>query len=102
MVGFSIICDIHDGSSIVSIGMIFDVLDSSVRQVDVVFALHVAVLVPVPFLSKVCVVFVIVDSVLVVEGIWMFVVVFSPTMASSTNSFRTTEGCDALHVAVLV
>merc|ERR1712061_440072 len=84
MFGFTIIFNFHDSSSIVTISMIDHMLDPTIRKVDIILSLHVTSLIASSLLSKVCIVFVIMDSILVVEWVWMFIIILSTT--TMTNS----------------
>merc|ERR1719347_931658 len=49
-----IIFDIHDGATIVAISMVDDMLDSSIRKVDLVLSLDITSLISRPYFTKVC------------------------------------------------
>ena len=90
VVSLSIIFDIHDGATIVTISMVDDMLDSSIRKVDLVLSLDITSLISRPYFTKVCVILVIMNSILEVERIWSLIIMIS-TMSSSysTNSTNT-------------
>merc|ERR1719308_803440 len=87
MVCFSIILDIHDSPSIVSISMVDDMLYSAIRKSHSVFSLYITSLIPCPGLTKVCVILGIMHSILEVERIRTVIV--SLAMTSSNNSSTT-------------
>merc|ERR1719347_1476971 len=82
-----IIFDIHDGATIVAISMVDDMLDSSIRKVDLVLSLDITSLISRSYFTKVCVILVIMNSILEVERIWSLIIMI-PTMYSnySTNT----------------
>ena len=84
-----IIFDIHDGATIVAISMVDDMLDSSIRKVDLVLSLDITSLISRPYFTKVCVILVIMHSILEVERIRLLIVMIS-TMPS-TNSTNTSS-----------
>ena len=88
MLGLSIIPDFHDSSTIVAISMIDNMLDPTIRKVDIILSLHVTSLIASPLLSKVCIVFVIMNSILVVKWVWVLIIILSTTM---TNSIANTS-----------
>merc|ERR1719431_2567480 len=92
VVSLSIIFDIHDGATIVTISMVDDLLDSSIRKVDLVLSLHITSRISRPYFTKVCVILVIMSSILEVEGIWSLIIMIS-TMSSnsSTNSANSSS-----------
>ena len=88
MFGFTIIFNFHDSSSIVTISMIDHMLDPAIREVDIILSLHVTSLIASPLLSKVCIVFVIMNSILIVKWVWVLIIILSTTM---TNSIANTS-----------
>merc|ERR1719430_3063916 len=92
MVSLSIIFDIHDGATIVTISMVDDMLDSSIRKVDLVLSLDITSLVSRPYFTKVCVIFVIMNSILEVERIWSLIIMISAMSSNySTNSTNSSS-----------
>ena len=85
VVSLSIIFDIHDGATIVTISMVDDMLDSSIRKVDLVLSLDITSLISRPYFTKVCVILVIMNSILEVERIWSLIIMIS-TMTSTMTS----------------
>merc|ERR1719430_307821 len=92
VLSLSIIFDIHDGVTIVTISMVDDMLDSSIRKVDLVLSLDITSLISRPYFTKVRVILVIMNSILEVERIWSLIIMIS-TMSStcSTNSTNTSS-----------
>ena len=95
MFGFTIIFNFHDSSSIVTISMIDHMLDPTIRKVDIILSLHVTSLIASSLLSKVCVVLVIMDTILVVKWVWVFIIILPTTMTNSiaNNSSNWTSRC---------
>ena len=88
VVSLSIIFDIHDGATIVTISMVDDMLDSSIRKVDLVLSLDITSLISRPYFTKVCVILVIMNSILEVERIWSLIIMIS-TMSSNSSTNPT-------------
>merc|ERR1719244_817752 len=98
MVCLSIIFDIHDSSTIVPISMVDDMLDPSIRKVNIVLSLNITAFIAISFFTEVCVILVIMHSILEVERIRFFIVIFSamsPTCSTNTSSrSRKAHGWD--------
>merc|ERR1712183_259326 len=65
--------------------MIDDMLDPSIRKVNIVLSLNITSSITSPFFSKVCIILVIMHSILEVERI-RTVVIASPVTSSMTTS----------------
>ena len=76
-----IIANLHDCTTIVPISMVDDMLDPTIRKVDMVLSLNVTSLITRPHFTEVSVILVIMHSVLEMEGIW-FLIIMITTMAS--------------------
>merc|ERR1712098_977732 len=83
VLGLTIISNFHNSSTIVTISMIDHMLDPTIRKVDIVLSLHVTSLIASSLLSKVCVVLVIMDPILVVKWVWVFIIILPITMTNS-------------------
>ena len=81
--GLTIIPNFHDSSTIVTISMIDHMLDPAIRKVDIILSFHVTSLIASSLLSKVCVVLVIMDSILVVKWVWVLIIILPTTMTNS-------------------
>merc|ERR1719308_612731 len=90
MMCFSIIFDLHDSTTIVTIGMVDDVLDPSIRKVYIILSLDITSFITISFFPKVCVILVIMDSILEVERIRLFIVMIS-TMPSNSSPNTTSR-----------
>merc|ERR1719308_775321 len=88
MVGLSIICDLHDSTTVVTISMVDDMLDPSIRKVNMILSLNITSCVTISFFTEVCVIFVIMHSILEVERI-RTVVISSPMTTSMTTTMTT-------------
>ena len=95
VLGLSVIPNFHDSSTIVTISMIDHMLDPTIRKVDIILSLHVTSLIASSLLSKVCVVLVIMDSILVMERVWVLIIILPTTMTNSVanNSSNWTSRC---------
>ena len=92
MVSLSTVLNLHDSTTIVTISMIDNVLNTSIREVDGVLPLHVTTLITISLLMKVCVVLVVMHSILKVEGISMLIIMISTmTMRIITSRCRVAE-----------
>merc|ERR1719320_579201 len=85
MMCFSIIFDLRDSTTIVTISMIDDMLDPSIGKVYIILSLNITSFIARPFLTKVCVILVIMDSILEVKRIRLLIVMIS-TMSTNTSS----------------
>merc|ERR1712215_5333 len=90
MVSFSLVGNFHYSSPIVSISSVFDVLNSSVRESNMILSYNVAILITSSVLTEVCVVMIIMYSVLKLEWIRLFMVVTTMTMYWTTMTHYTT------------
>merc|ERR1719477_552062 len=90
MVCLSIIFDLHDSTTIVTISMIDDMLDPSIRKVNMILSLDITTFITISFFTEVCIILVIMDSILEVERIRLFIVVIStmPSNSSPNTSSR--------------
>merc|ERR1719312_1727833 len=68
--------------------MVDDMLDPSVRKVNMILSLNITSCVTISFFTEVSVIFVIMDSILEVERI-RTVVISNPMTASMTTSYMT-------------
>merc|ERR1711887_238319 len=87
MVCLSIICDLHDSTTIVTISMINDMLDPPIRKVNMILSLNITAFIAISFFTEVCVILVIMHSILKMKRIRLLIVLIS-TMSSnySTNT----------------
>lgn len=72
--GLPRVADLHGGAPIVTVSRVLHILDTTVGKGDLIFPNDVAVLVTRPLLAEVSVVFVVMDSVLEVEGVGLLVI----------------------------
>merc|ERR1711970_1255405 len=93
MMCLSIIFDLHDSTTIVAISMINDMLDPSIRKVNMILSLNITSFITISFFSKVCVILVIMHSILEVERIRTVVITTSMTSSSymPTSNMTTTN-----------
>merc|ERR1719317_434359 len=91
MMCFSIIFDLHDSTTIVTISMIDDMLDPSVGKVCIILSLDITTFITISFFTKVCVILVIMHSILEVERIWLLIVMIS-TMSSTSSTNTSSRG----------
>merc|ERR1712098_364380 len=87
MMSFPIIFDFHDSTTIVTISMVYDMLDPPIRKVYMVLSLDITSLIPRPHFTEVCVILVIMHSILEVERIRLLIVMISTMSCNySTNT----------------
>merc|ERR1719309_1240035 len=91
MASFSLVRDIHDSSTVVSISSVFDVLNPSVRESNLILSYNVAILITSSVLTEVCVVMIIMYSILKLEWIRLFMIVTTMTMHLTTMANYTTN-----------
>merc|ERR1719348_1496744 len=87
MVSFPVILYFHDGTTIVAISMVDDMLDPPIRKVYMVLSLNITSLITRPHFTEVCVILVIMHSILEVERIRLLIVMISTVSSNySTNT----------------
>merc|ERR1719347_1451855 len=86
MVCFSIILYFHDGTTIVAIGMVDDMLDPPIRKVYMVLFLNITSFITRPHFTEVCVILVIMHSILEVERIRLLIMISTMSSNYSTNA----------------
>merc|ERR1712029_362795 len=91
MVCFSLIRNIHDSSTVVSISSVLDILNSSIREGNLILSYNVAILITSSVLTEVCVVMIVMYSILKLEWIRLFMVVTTMTMYWTTMTHYTTD-----------
>merc|ERR1719431_2154031 len=93
MVCLSIICDLHDSTTKEAITKIEDMLDPSIRKVNVILSLNITSFISIPLFTEVCVILVIMHSILEVERIRTVVITTSMTSSSymPTSNMTTTN-----------
>ena len=94
MVSLSLVGHIHDSSTIVAISGVLYILDSSIRQGNLVLSNNVAILITSSVLAEVCVIMIIVHSILELEGIRMFIVVSSMTASMASSNYSSNNSTD--------
>merc|ERR1719481_2128378 len=85
MVSFPIILYFHDGTTIVTISMVDDMLDPPIRKVYMVLSLNISSCIASPYFTEVCVILVIMHSVLEVKRIRTVVITMSMTSSMTTS-----------------
>merc|ERR1719147_52181 len=85
MVSFPVILYFHDGTTIVTISMVDNMLDPPIRKVYMVLSLNISSCIASPYFTKVCVILVIMHSVLEVKRIRTVVITMSMTSSMTTS-----------------
>merc|ERR1711942_447811 len=85
---FSLVRNLHDSTTIVTISSILDILNSTIRKSYLILSNNVSVLVTSPVLTEVCVILVIMHSIFKLEWIRLFMII--STMASTMSSYNST------------
>merc|ERR1719206_875340 len=85
---FSLVRNLHDSTTIVSISSILDILNSTIRKSYLILSDNIPVLVTSPVLTEVCVILVIMHSIFKLEWIWLFMII--STVASTMSSYNST------------
>merc|ERR1719147_55290 len=88
MMSLSTILHIHYCSTIPTISMVDNMLDTSIRECHGVLSLHAATLATGPSLAEVSVILVIVHTVLKVERIRSFIINISTMTTMTSNTIR--------------
>merc|ERR1711888_311085 len=91
MVCLSIIFNLHYSTTIVSISMVNDMLDPSIRKVNMILSLNITAFITISFFAEVCVILVIMHSILEVERIRLLIVMIS----SMSSNYSTTTSSRA-------
>merc|ERR1712106_494126 len=69
---FSLIGNLHDGATIVSISSVLNILNPTIRESNLVLAHNISVLITGPVLTEVCVILVIMHSVFKCKWVRLF------------------------------
>merc|ERR1719320_211620 len=92
---FSLVRNLHDSTTIVTISSILDILNPTIRKSYLILSNNIPVLVTSPVLTEVCVILVIMHSIFKIEWVWLFEIIStmvdrSYNMASSMSSYNST------------
>merc|ERR1719228_2859703 len=92
---FSLVRNLHDSTTIVTISSILDMLNPTIRKSYLILSNNIPVLVTRPVLTEVCVILVIMHSVFKLEWVRLFMII--STMASynstSMSSNKSSSDC---------
>merc|ERR1719320_2182463 len=82
---FSLVRNLHDSTTIVTISSILDILNPTVRKSYLILSNNIPVLVTSPVLTEVCVILVIMHSIFKLEWIWLFMIISTVSSYNSTT-----------------
>merc|ERR1712128_221283 len=82
---FSLVGNLHDGATIVSIGSVLNMLNPTIRESNLVLAHNISVLITGPVLTEVCVVLVIMHSIFKCKWVRLFMVISTMDLANMTS-----------------
>merc|ERR1711862_580147 len=85
---FSLVRNLHDSTTIVTISSILDILNPTIRKSYLILSNNIPVLVTSPVLTEVCVILVIMHSIFKLEWIGLFMII--STVASTMSSYNST------------
>merc|ERR1719320_314507 len=85
---FSLVRNLHDSTTIVTISSILDILNPTIRKSYLILSNNIPVLITSPVLTEVCVILVIMHSIFKLEWIWLFMII--STVASTMSSYNST------------
>merc|ERR1719430_1501933 len=92
---FSLVRNLHDSTTIVTISSILDILNPTIRKSYLILSSNIPVLVTRPVLTEVCVILVIMHSIFKLEWVRLLMIISSMVyrsynMASSMSSYQST------------
>merc|ERR1719320_1584018 len=85
---FSLVRNLHDSTTIVTISSILDILNPTIRKSYLILSNNIPVLVTSPVLTEVCVILVIMHPIFKLEWIKLFMII--STVASTMSSYNST------------
>merc|ERR1712243_264889 len=85
MSGFSIIFHFHNSATIVTISFILDILDSTIRESNLIFSINVSSFISRSVFTEVCVIVIIMNTIFKLEWIWLLIFIISITSTAMTN-----------------
>merc|ERR1719230_2263405 len=88
---FSLVRNLHDSTTIVTISSVLDILNPTIRKSYLILSNNIPVLITRPVLTEVCVILVIMHSIFKLEWVRLFMIIstvasFNSTAMSSYNS----------------
>merc|ERR1719369_2191493 len=91
---FSLVRNLHDSTTIVTISSILDILNPTIRKSYLILSNNIPVLITRPVLTEVCVILVIMHSIFKLERVRLFMIIstVASTMSSSYSS-NTSRTC---------
>merc|ERR1711970_1248105 len=92
---FSLVRNLHDSTTIVTISSILDILNPTIRKSYLILSNNITVLITRPVLTEVCVILVIMHSIFKLE--WVRLLMIIPTMASTMSSYQSTTTSRTSH-----
>merc|ERR1711970_1120108 len=89
---FSLVRNLHDSTTIVTISSILDILNPTIRKSYLIFSNNIPVLVTGPVLTEVCVILVIMHSIFKLEWVRLFMIISPVASYNSTtmSSYKST------------
>merc|ERR1711970_295616 len=89
---FSLVRNLHDSATIVTISSILDILNPTIRKSYLILSNNIPVLVTRPVLTEVCVILVIMHSIFKLEWVRLFMIISSMSSYNSTSmsSYQST------------
>merc|ERR1719320_1466130 len=82
---FSLVRNLHDSTTIVTISSILDILNPTIRKSYLILSNNIPVFVTSPVLTEVCVILVIMHSIFKLEWIWLFMIISTMSSYNSTT-----------------
>merc|ERR1719315_532986 len=89
---FSLVRNLHDSTTIVTISSILDILNPTIRKSYLILSNNIPILITRPVLTEVCVILVIMHSIFKLERVWLFMIISSMSSYNSTamSSYNST------------
>merc|ERR1711970_1097867 len=85
---FSLVRNLHDSTTIVTISSILDILNPTIRKSYLILSNNIPVLITRPELTEVCVILVIMHSIFKLERVRLLMII--STVASTMSSYQST------------
>merc|ERR1711887_345696 len=82
---FSLVRNLHDSTTIVTISSILDILNPTIRKSYLILSNNIPVLVTRPVLTEVCVILVIMHSIFKLEWVRLFMIISTMSSYNSTT-----------------
>merc|ERR1719341_1449903 len=94
---FSLVRNLHDSATIVTISSVLNILNPTIRESNLVLAHNISILIPRPVFTEVCVILVIMHSIFKLEWVWLFIVVSTMNRATAYSMATSSSSSAQSH-----